>query len=109
MEIGVIDILSYGSNIVFVTWGVVAMIKEKSKKKETANFLNAAFESAQRLAESLQDNHAQEHAKDIASFLKSATMNCMDAERDEIGCRDNNNSEIPVKLVSELMKKKAQK
>lgn len=33
-----IEIFSYTANVVFVTWGVVAVFKDRSRKKEIANF-----------------------------------------------------------------------
>lgn len=75
-------IISYGANIVFVTWGLVSLVKDYSRSKETANFFNAVYEMAERLAGSIEEGKQQ--AEDIASFLKSATMNFMKIKRNAI-------------------------
>lgn len=78
------EVISYIANIVFITWGIASILKDRRRNKEVANFFNAAYEMANRLVGSLNKKHAKEQAQDIASFLQSATMNFMNMPRNEI-------------------------
>lgn len=80
-----LDIISYGANIVFVTWGVVDWFAKRRERKDTANYLNAGYDMAEKLSISLGDGNTKGQADNIASFLKSATMNSMGMVRNELG------------------------
>ncbi len=83
------EIISLIANIVFVTWGVAQLVFGKRAERDKANYLNAAYEMAKRLAQSLGGEHARRgQAEDIASLLKSATLSSMDRERNEIDRED---------------------
>lgn len=92
LDIKLLDILSYGLNIVFVTWGIVGILKDSTKDKHAANYFNAGYEMANRLANELGKNYPVGQVRDIASFLKSATMNFMKKQRNEIGEIGSKNS-----------------
>jgi len=78
------EIISYALNIIFVTWGSTVFFKDRRRDRETANFLIAAYDMANRLSGSLADKHAKQQAENIGSFLKSAIMNFRNMKRNEI-------------------------
>ena len=80
----IINFISYGLNIVFVTWGVVSILKDFGRDKHAANYFNSVYEMADRLATELGTKYPVGQVRDIASFLKSATMNFMKKQRNEV-------------------------
>ena len=88
-----IQIISYGANIVFVTYGFVQFLNSRKRNREVANFLNASYEMANRLTNQLGKSEFSGQAEDIASALKSTAMNFMNEKRDEINSKilKNNN------------------
>ena len=79
-----IEIISYGANIVFVTYGVTHFFNDKKRSKEVANYLNGSYEMSTRLADELGKSKYSGQAKDIASIIKSVAMNFMNKKRNEI-------------------------
>lgn len=85
LELNFAEIISYIANIVFITWGIVSMFKERERKKEQANLFNAAYDMSERLANSLKDAHVKLQAEDVSSFLRAATRNLMNRKYDGVG------------------------
>lgn len=79
----IFDIVSGGINIVLITYEITTRFAERRQAFKEANCLNATYEMAKRLSRSLKDAEA-EQAEDVASSIKSLTMNCMGRVRDEI-------------------------
>lgn len=79
-----IEMISYGANIVFVTYGITQFFNNRKKSKEVANYLNGSYEMSTRLANELGKSKYSGQAKDIASIIKSVAMNFMNKKRNEI-------------------------
>lgn len=89
-ELNTSDVFSYTANIVFVTWGIVAALKDRKYKREQANLFNAAYEMANKLSHSLDDAHSKAQGENIASFLKATTRNLMNRKFDKVSGESNN-------------------
>lgn len=90
IELNIVDIFSYTANIVFVTWGVVSIWKDRVRNKQLANLFNSAYEMSEKLVRSLEEKHSKAQAEDISSFLKSATRNLMNRRFDRVGGESHN-------------------
>lgn len=89
-DLKTLELISYVANVVFITWEVATFWSGRGKNRDDANFFNAAYEMAVRLAGSLKEQHAREQAEDIVSFLKASTRNLMNRKYDTVGGESHN-------------------
>jgi len=79
------ETISYVANIIFVTWGIAAIINESRGKKYEANYFSAAYEMAEGLAVSLTGKSTKAQAENLVSFLKAAARNRTNRKFDIVG------------------------
>lgn len=81
----VLQTISFISNVVFVTWGVVSILQGRKHKRELANLFNSEYKTTQTLADSVKDINIKIQIQHLAEFLKAATRNLTSRRYDEVG------------------------
>jgi len=81
----VLQTISSIANIVFITWGLVSILKDKKHKRELANLFNSEYKTTKTLADSVTDTNVKIQIQHLAEFLKAATRNLTNRRYDEVG------------------------
>ncbi|MBI3888934.1 hypothetical protein HY311_04065 [Candidatus Nomurabacteria bacterium] len=80
-----LQIISFITNIVFITWTVTSFFQGRRHKRELSNLFNSEYKTTQALADSAKDSNVKIQIQHLAEFLKAATRNLTGRRYDEVG------------------------